>query len=126
MSSNDDSKKGGDKKLRGFAAHPEHINRAGRPKGSRNKSTLIKAQLQLDSSTEKAAEFLTAVMENDTKTLGLKEDDNIPMKDRIAAAKEILNKAIANEKDKLGDKGEDTKEKPKPKKKFSPKAVKKS
>ena len=121
MSSNDNDQ-GQNKKLRGFAAHPENINRDGRPKGSRNKSSLLQAQLQLDGATEQAAEFLQAVMTNDTEAVGLKEGEQIPIALRISAAKEILNKAIANEKDK-DPVEEKTKANEKPKPKFSPRAV---
>lgn len=86
------------KSTRGFASHPHLINKGGRPKGSRNKSTLVKAQLQMDSDTEFAAELLGAIMRNDKEFLGIKDDVPIPV--RITAAKEVLNKSIANEKDK--------------------------
>lgn len=91
---------------RGFKSHPENINKGGRPKGSRNKSSLMKAQLQLDSDSETAAEVLRAIMANDKDTLGLKDD--IPVTLRMGAAKEILNKAIANEKDKVGEQSKDS------------------
>ena len=86
------------KSTRGFASHPHLINKGGRPKGSRNKSTLVKAQLQMDSDTEFAAELLGAIMRNDKEFLGIRDDVPIPV--RITAAKEVLNKSIANEKDK--------------------------
>lgn len=86
------------KPTRGFASNPHLINRGGRPKGSRNKSTLVRAQLQMDSDTEFAAELLGAIMRNDKEFLGIKDDVPIPV--RITAAKEVLNKSIANEKDK--------------------------
>lgn len=92
----EDSSSGNARK--GFASNPENINRAGRPKGSRNRSTLIKAQIKMDSATEYAAELLEAVMSNDKEFLGIKDD--VPVGMRIAAAKEVLNKSIANEKDK--------------------------
>ena len=110
------------KAKRGFAAHPENINLGGRPKGSRNKSTLIRAQLQLDGTTEQAAEFLAAVMENNTTKLGLKDDDVVPMALRLAAADKILNKAIANEKDKESP-VEEAPQKKAEVKRFSPRAV---
>jgi hypothetical protein len=121
---NDDPSMTPVKPLRGFAANPQFINKGGRPKGSRNKSTLVRAQLQLDSSTEKAAEFLEAVMENNVVKLGMKKDEVIPMSIRLQAADKILNKAIANEKDKP-DVVESKKKEEKPKTKFSPRAVKK-
>lgn len=86
------------KQLKGFALNPHLINFKGRPKGSRNKSTLIKAQLRMDSDTEFAAELLGAIMRNDKGFLEISDD--VPITMRIAAAKEVLNKSIANEKDK--------------------------
>ena len=80
---------------KGFASNPAAINRAGRPKGSRNKSTLLRAQIQMDTDTEYAAEMLGAVMRNDKDFLGITQD--VPMSLRIAAVKEVLNKSIANE-----------------------------
>lgn len=82
----------------GFASNPHLINRGGRPKGSRNKSTLIKAQLKFDTASEEAAATLEAMMRNDKEYLGIKED--VPLSLRQSACKEILAKAIANEKDK--------------------------
>lgn len=90
-----DTKKEKPKALKGFAANPENINRGGRPKGSRNKSTLLRAQIQMDTDTEYAAEMLGAVMRNDKDFLGITVD--VPTTLRIAAAKEVLNKSIANE-----------------------------
>ena len=97
-----------DKPKRGFAAHPENINRGGRPKGSRNKSTLVKAQLELDDMSLMATELLKALMQNDKDTLGLNESEDVPLKLRMDAAKEALNKAIANEKDKDSGAGKDS------------------
>lgn len=92
----------------GFASNPHLINRGGRPRGSRNKSTLIKAQLKFDTASEEAAATLEAMMRNDKEYLGIKED--VPLSLRQSACKEILAKAIANEKDK-----EPTTEKEEPK-----------
>ncbi len=83
---------------KGFAANPQNINRGGRPKGSRNKSTLLRAQIQMDSDTEFAAELYGALMRNDKDFLGIKDD--VPISMRLAAAKEVMNKTIANEKEK--------------------------
>lgn len=87
-----------EKPKRGFAVHPENINKGGRPKGSRNKSTLLRAQLQLDSDTEDAAALLGAIMRNDTAFLGISTD--VPLALRQKTAIDIMNKSIANEKDK--------------------------
>ena len=86
------------KELKGFALNPLGRNVTGRPKGSRNKATLLKAQLKMDSATEQAAEFYEAMMNNDTEALGISDD--VPLTLRLAAAKEIMNKAIANESNK--------------------------
>ena len=88
-----DEKSGNSRK--GFASNPHLINKGGRPRGSRNKSSLLKAQLKLDSASERASEFYEALMENDKETLGITDD--VPLTLRLAVAKEIMNKAIANE-----------------------------
>lgn len=70
----------------------------GRPAGSRNKSKLIKAQLKFDDASELAAETLKALMKNDKEFLNISDD--VPATIRLQACKVILDKAIANEKDK--------------------------
>ena len=70
----------------------------GRPPGSRNKSTLIQAQIQIDDLSLTAVQYLNALMTND-KTL-LECEDDVPYSIRFNATKEILAKGIANEKDK--------------------------
>lgn len=72
--------------------------RAGRPTGSRNKSTLMKAQIKIDDLTLEAVEYLEAMMKNDKSKLDCTED--VPYTIRFNATKEILAKGIANEKDK--------------------------
>jgi len=84
-------------KNKGFGSNPQNINRGGRPRGSRNKSKLIKAQLAFDDYSELAAERLKQIMMNDTEALGVKE---VPVSMQVQAAKVILDKAIANEKEK--------------------------
>lgn len=70
----------------------------GRPKGSRNKSKIISAQLKLDGASEIAADTVIALMENDHKKL--KCDEDVPYSLRFQACKLVMDKAIANEKDK--------------------------
>lgn len=70
----------------------------GRPAGSRNKSTLMKAQVMIDDLTLVAVEHLEALMKNDKKALKCKAD--VPYSIRFSATKEILGKGIANEKEK--------------------------
>lgn len=86
------------KLLKGFALNPKGINLGGRPKGSRNKSSMLKAQIQLDEAAEVAVSVLIALATNDKESLDIKAD--VPATTRLAAAKEILNKVIANEKEK--------------------------
>tara|TARA_R110002072_G_scaffold57844_1_gene148303 strand:- start:648 stop:1025 length:378 start_codon:yes stop_codon:yes gene_type:complete len=93
----DEHKKGGNKP-KGFAANPENRNKTGRPKGSRNKSSILKAQLVFDSETEEAAMTLAALMRNDKDFLGIGED--VPLSLRKDACKLIMDKSLANEKDK--------------------------
>jgi hypothetical protein len=72
--------------------------KAGRPSGSRNKSTLMKAQVKIDDLTLEAVDYLEALMKNDKAKLAC--DDNVPYSIRFNATKEILAKGIANEKEK--------------------------
>lgn len=70
----------------------------GRPKGARNKSKLIKAQLAFDDAASLAAETLIALMENDKDKLNITDD--VPATIRLQACKVVIDKAIANEKEK--------------------------
>lgn len=97
------------KAKRGFAANPHLINKSGRPKGSRNKSSLLKAQLNIDDLSVAASELLEAMIHNDKATLGITDD--VPIKMRMDAANSVLNKAIANEKDKVAAEAKASKEK---------------
>lgn len=72
--------------------------KAGRPVGSRSKSTLMKAQVLIDDLTLEAVEYLRALMKNDLTKLGSKIE--VPYSIRFNATKEILAKGIANEKEK--------------------------
>lgn len=76
--------------------------KAGRPSGSRNKSTLMKAQVRIDDLTLEAVNHLEALMKNDKDTLNSKDD--VPYSIRFNATKEILAKGIANESKKEDDK----------------------
>lgn len=87
-----------EKKLTGFALNPDGINKGGRPRGARNKSSMMKAQYQLDEAAEIAVGILLSLTTNDKEALGITTD--VPPTVRLAAAKEILNKVIANEKEK--------------------------
>jgi hypothetical protein len=93
----DETKQENPQKRKGFGTNPENINRNGRPLGSRNKSKLVKAQLAFDDYSALAVERLKQIMMNDTKALGVKE---VPVSMQVQAAKVIIDKAIANEKDK--------------------------
>lgn len=75
------------KELRGFALNPEAINKSGRPKGSRNKSTIAKAQYALDSASEMAVELLVEQV----------LDPTLKPADRRAAAVEILKRTTKEE-----------------------------
>lgn len=75
------------KALRGFALNPEKINRGGRPKGSRNKSSIQKAQYDLDSLAEAAVAVLGEMM----------VDTELKASDRRAAAVEILKRTTKEE-----------------------------
>lgn len=70
----------------------------GRPKGSRNKSSLMKAQVMIDDLTIDAVLHAEALMKNDKDFLNSKDD--VPYTVRFNAMKEILAKSIAAEKEK--------------------------
>lgn len=70
----------------------------GRPKGSRNKAKLIVAQMNIDNAAGLAVDTLIALMKNDTKFLKIKDDVSPTL--RFNVCKLVLDKAIANEKDK--------------------------
>jgi len=70
----------------------------GRPKGSRSKSKLILAQMQIDDAAGLAVDTLVALMKNDKAYLGITDDVSPTL--RFNVSKTILDKAIANEKDK--------------------------
>lgn len=81
-------------------------NPNGRPRGSRNKSSLIKAQLTLDDAADTAAKILVAMLSGNEAELskyGLKPGD-ITGKLKLEAVKLMLNqvsgemKALAAEK----------------------------
>ncbi len=70
----------------------------GRPKGSRNKSSLLEAQLFLDKLTPKVAKTWEALLDNDKEFLNCKDD--VPYSIRFSAGKEIMSKSLANESSK--------------------------
>ena len=78
----------------------------GRPPGSRNKSSLIQAQIQIDGLSLTAVQYLEALMTNDKALLDC--EDDVPYSIRFNATKEILAKGIANEKEKEAPKDTDT------------------
>jgi hypothetical protein len=89
-----------EKALKGFA-NPENrknINLSGRPKGSRNKSTLIRAKQSLNVSAEDAAKFLSDLVNNNTGALDLPQGESVPLTLRLKAATEIINKSLASAK----------------------------
>jgi hypothetical protein len=81
----------------GFGDNPQNINRSGRKKGTKNKSTLVQAQLMVKDLSECAAATLEALMKSDKDFLGIKDD--VPIKMRYDAAKELLTKATEFEKE---------------------------
>lgn len=82
----------------GFASNPQNINKKGRPKGSRNQSSLAKAQLMIDDIAGAATSTLIAMLQNDKATLQI--DSDVPLSIRRDVAKLLLDKSIANEKEK--------------------------
>lgn len=88
-------------------------NPSGRPKGSRNKSSLVKAQLTIDNSAEFAAKLFEAIVTRDAVKLaefGLTTDD-VNLKSMMEAGKTIMThsagemKAIAADTKKTPDNG---------------------
>lgn len=74
--------------LKGQSGNPN-----GRPKGSRNKSSLIKAQHKLDDGSEVAARLLNAIMQGDEELLSefdIKPEE-VTLKLRVDSAKIVLS-----------------------------------
>lgn len=71
---------------------------AGRTPGARNRSSLIRTQLEFDGAAPLAAKKLIALMNNDKEFLNISED--VPTSIILQACKTIIDKAIANEKEK--------------------------
>ena len=71
---------------------------AGRPKNARNKSSIIKAQLAFDNAAELAANTLIALMKNDKAFLGI--DTDVPATIILQACKTVIDKVLANEREK--------------------------
>jgi hypothetical protein len=68
-------------------------NPNGRPRGSRNKSSLIKAQHKLDDGSEVAARLLNAIMQGDEELLSefdIKPEE-VTLKLRVDSAKIVLS-----------------------------------
>jgi hypothetical protein len=82
--------------------------KVGRPKNSRNRSKVISAQLSFDDAAPLASKTLIDIMQNNVDQLNLKDDKDVPMSLRLQAAKIVIDKAIANEKEKIGEVKEDT------------------
>lgn len=74
---------------------------AGRKPGSRNKSKLMQAQNKLDDLAAVGIETLEALLKNDKDYLKTKEDVTNAL--RFQVAKIVIDKAVANEKDKLAE-----------------------
>ncbi|XAO54207.1 hypothetical protein [Yersinia phage vB_YenM_P778] len=81
-------------------------NPAGRPRGSRNKASLVKAQLMLDDGAVNASRLLNAILTGDAKTLdefGIKDASSVTIKAKLEAIKLIITqtsgemKALAQE-----------------------------
>jgi len=86
----------------GFALNPQNINRGGRKKGSKNRKTMLQAQLKVTDVAECAAATLEALMKNDKDFLGTKED--VPTSVRYNSAKELLSRAGDYDKEDKKDK----------------------
>jgi hypothetical protein len=81
------------KRNRGQWKQGQSGNPNGRPKGSRNKSSLIKAQHKLDDGSEVAARLLNAIMQGDEELLSefdIKPEE-VTLKLRVDSAKIVLS-----------------------------------
>lgn len=77
----------------------QHQNKSGRPTGGRNKSALERAQSLIDDSAEQSVRNLLLIGSNSWRELGL--TGPIPAATMVNANNKILEKAIAQEKEKL-------------------------
>ncbi len=100
MSKEDDNKPTG-QKAKGFGSNPHLINKGGRPKGSRNKSSLVKTQLKIDSLSELAVDVIAALATNRAEDYGIV---TVKPETMLSAAKALLDKSISQEKEKLNTK----------------------
>ena len=73
----------------------------GRPVGSRNKTKLTQAQTKLDDLALLSIDTAEALLKNDKEFLDTKEDVTNSL--RFQVIKFLVDKAVANEKDKLED-----------------------
>ena len=71
---------------------------AGRTPGTRNRASLIRTQIEFDTAAPTAARKIIALMNNDKEFLNIIED--VPTSIILQACKTIIDKAIANEKEK--------------------------
>ena len=74
-------------------------NVGGRPKGARNKSSLMRAQLLIDDFSEEGVKRLIALAKNDKDYLGIADD--VPCTIILGSIKVLMDKSVANEKDKI-------------------------
>lgn len=89
-------------------------NPNGRPKGSRNKASLVKAQLTLDNSSHNAAKLFEAIISRDPAKLaefGLKETD-VNLKAMMESAKIVITQSSGEMKALASEKSNDDKDKP--------------
>lgn len=75
----------------------------GRPHGSRSKTALMKAQLMVDEFSLEAVGNVIALARNDKEHFENSLKSDVPATIMLAANKVLMDKAIANEKDKLGE-----------------------
>jgi len=74
-------------------------NKGGRPVGARNKSSLMRAQLLIDDFSEEGVKRLIALAKNDKEYLQISDD--VPCTIILGSIKVLMDKSVANEKDKI-------------------------
>ena len=77
--------------------------KAGRPAGSRSKTSLMKAQKMIDEFAMEAVTNIIALARNDRDHFDTPLKSDVPATIMLAANKALMDKSVANEKEKLDD-----------------------